>query len=89
HEPGVTSNEGRSKPGIGERESVGIIYCTGSMMRCCGRHFLLDWNGPVTEVLTLVGSFRDFAKLSLHLRHLHKRSSQLIYKMTGEPTLSP
>ena len=22
--------------------------------RCCRRHFLLDWNGPVTEVLTLI-----------------------------------
>jgi hypothetical protein len=25
HEPGVTSNEGQSKPGIGKRESVGLF----------------------------------------------------------------
>lgn len=53
HEPGVTSNEGHSKSGSGVRRSVGIISAMAPSRRCCGRHFLLDWNGPVTEVLSL------------------------------------
>ena len=46
HQPEVTANEGRSKPGIGERESIGIVYRTGGMTALLWLYFLLDWNGP-------------------------------------------
>jgi hypothetical protein len=49
----VISNEGRTKPGIGEMNLSPGLLPHRCMTALCGRYFLLDCNGPVTEVLSL------------------------------------